>query len=307
MAFALPALPALPAIGRVQLINAQRALAVCGRRARGFPGAPVPRVQFHAVQRASGRLFREALFVAAQSSNSSAPARRDPSASHDGLSHLEPAEIFRLADAVSFDVDSTLCAEESIDVLAELAGVGEQVAALTARGMDGSLPFHEALRQRLELIVPTEDLIRRSLEERPPQLSPGVAELIERLRARGTAVYLVSGGFRQIIDPVAESLGLCTRTAVFANRILFDEEGGYVGFDREELTCRAGGKAEVVHVLKRERGHSVCVHIGDGATDLEASPPADLVVGYGGIVERANVVERARLFVRHFDELAALL
>eukprot|EP00741_Cyanophora_paradoxa_P002082 tig00000545_g2018.t1 len=268
-----------------------------------WPSAAAARV------RASGRPFLEAVFVAAQSSNSSAPARRDPSASHDGLSHLEPAEIFRLADAVSFDVDSTLCAEESIDVLAELAGVGEQVAALTARGMDGSLPFHEALRQRLELIVPTEDLIRRSLEERPPQLSPGVAELIERLelRARGTAVYLVSGGFRQIIDPVAESLGLCTRTAVFANRILFDEEGGYVGFDREELTCRAGGKAEVVHVLNRERGHSVCVHIRDGATDLEASPPADLVVGYGGIVERANVVERARLFVRHFDELAALL
>lgn len=54
--------------------------------------------------------------------------------------------------------------------------------------------------------------------------------------------------------------------------------GEYAGFDETQPTCRSGGKGEVIKILK-EKGFKIIVHIGDGSTDLEASPPADAFIG----------------------------
>jgi phosphoserine phosphatase len=92
---------------------------------------------------------------------------------------------------------------------------------------------------------PSAAIVRRCLAEHPPQLSPGMAELAAALQARGTAVYLVSGGFRSMIDPVAQMLSI-PESRVYANRILFKPDGSYAGFDDKEPTSRDGGKAAVV-------------------------------------------------------------
>lgn len=55
--------------------------------------------------------------------------------------------------------------------------------------------------------------------------------------------------------------------------------GEYAGFDENQPTSRSGGKAEVIRRLKEQKGFKTVVHIGDGATDLEASPPADAFIG----------------------------
>lgn len=55
--------------------------------------------------------------------------------------------------------------------------------------------------------------------------------------------------------------------------------GEFAGFDENQPTSRSGGKAEVIHYLKETRGYKSIVHIGDGSTDLEASPPADAFIG----------------------------
>ncbi|CAM9680399.1 unnamed protein product, partial [Discosporangium mesarthrocarpum] len=98
--------------------------------------------------------------------------------------------------AVCFDVDSTLCIEEGINVLADFCGVAEAVADLTNRAMGGSMLFQDALKARLDIIRPSRQAVQRCLKERPPQLTPGVKEFVSLLKARGTDVYLVSGGFR---------------------------------------------------------------------------------------------------------------
>jgi phosphoserine phosphatase len=74
-----------------------------------------------------------------------------------------------------------------------------------------------------------------------------MSELAAALQARGTAVYLVSGGFRSMIDPVAQMLSI-PESRVYANRILFKPDGRYAGFDAKEPTSRDGGKAAVVSV-----------------------------------------------------------
>ena len=84
---------------------------------------------------------------------------------------------------------------------------------------------------------------------------------------------MVSGGFRKIVNPVAESLNIDV-SKVFANTLLFDEQGEYEGFDEEELTSESGGKGKVIEQLKAAHGYKNVIMIGDGATDLETCPPA---------------------------------
>lgn len=62
--------------------------------------------------------------------------------------------------------------------------------------------------------------------------------------------------------------------------------GEYAGFDETQPTSRSGGKGEVIRRIKEEKGFNIVVHIGDGSTDLEASPPADAFIGLYNIYLR---------------------
>lgn len=221
------------------------------------------------------------------------PAAR-AAAPASGAPNREAAGVWGAADAVCFDVDSTVCVDEGIDELAAALGKGEEVAAWTVKAMTGGVPFEEALAARLAIIDPTAAKVERFLAANPPRLSPGMAELASRLQGRGTAVYLVSGGFRQMIAPVAELLGVPAGN-VYANEILFAADGSYAGFNDREFTSRQGGKAEAIKHLKAEHGYRTVVMVGDGMTDLEARQPggASLFIGYGGNVVRETVAARA--------------
>ena len=216
------------------------------------------------------------------------------------------AAILKTAQAFCFDVDSTVITTEGIDELAGFAGARASVAALTASAMGGSTPFHEALDARLRLIAPTEGMLRDFVAAHPPVFTPHLRDAVARLHARGTHVYLVSGGFTQMIHPVADVLSI-PRERVFANTILFHPGGGYAGVDEAAPTRRDGGKAEVVARLKAAHGYTPLVMVGDGATDLQARPPADAMVGYGGVAVREAVQRGACWFIRDFKELLPLL
>lgn len=218
--------------------------------------------------------------------------------------------ILSRAQAFCFDVDSTVITSEGIDELAGFAGKREAVSALTASAMGGATPFHEALDARLRLIAPTAPMLTSFLGAHPFSLTPGVAAVVARLHARGTHVYLVSGGFTQMIFPVADALAV-PRSRVFANTILFHPPAagsGYAGVDPDAPTRRDGGKAEVLSRLRAVHGYAPMVMVGDGATDLQARPPADAMLGYGGVVERAAVKAGACWFFKDFEaELLPLL
>lgn len=218
------------------------------------------------------------------------------------------AVSIRAAQCFAFDVDSTVITSEGIDELAAFAGKKVEVAALTSQAMGGSMPFDKALDSRLRIISPTRAMLDAFLQQHPPAFTPGVQAVIAALQARGTHVYLVSGGFTQMIYPIAASLGI-HRERVFANTILFhpEGEGAYLGFDTSAPTSRDGGKAEVMRLLKARHGYAPLVMVGDGATDLQARPPADLFLGYGGIAVREAVKRGADWFFTDFAELKQLL
>jgi phosphoserine phosphatase len=211
--------------------------------------------------------------------------------------------VLKSTPCVCFDVDSTVITTEGIDELAAFAGKKEAVSELTRRAMGGSVPFHEALEARLSLISPARSLLDTFLAAHPSVFTPGVEAVIGALHARGTHVYLVSGGFTQMINPLAHTLRI-PLDRVYANTILFKGgSGGYAGFDTSAPTSRDGGKAEVMRILRAKHNYASIVVIGDGATDLQARPPADVMLGYGGVVEREAVKKGADYFFYDFKAL----
>lgn len=220
----------------------------------------------------------------------------------------EVLATWKSADVVCFDVDSTLCEDESIDELAGFLGCGERVAALTSQAMGGSVPFQDALASRLDAMQVSAAQMEAYLASHPPLISPGIRELVNELHAQGKAVYLVSGGFRQIIEPVAAALGI-PKSNIYANSILYGDDGNYAGFDRAEFTSRSGGKPAALRKIKEDGGYKVAVMVGDGATDMEARKEgvAALFVGYGGVVQRENIARAADWYVTNFDGLIQAL
>ncbi|XP_046620934.1 phosphoserine phosphatase isoform X3 [Neodiprion virginianus] len=214
--------------------------------------------------------------------------------------------ILRTADAVAFDVDSTVIQDEGIDELAKFCGKGDDVTQLTKRAMQGNMDFRTSLSVRLSILQPSADQVKEFLRTHPIRLSPGIKTLVETLQSQKKQVFLISGGFRSLILPVAAQLNIPPEN-VFANRLKFYLTGEYAGFDETQPTSRSGGKRDVIKELKEHEGLKTIVHIGDGATDLEACPPADTMIGYGGNVIREDVKTHAPWFITDFNELVEVL
>lgn len=90
--------------------------------------------------------------------------------------------------------------------------------------MSGNLSFREALKIRLQLINPSKQLLDEFIKTQSDKLTPGAKCLVDHLHMKKIPVYLVSGGFRYIINPVAKMLNIEIDN-VYANKLLFDSNG----------------------------------------------------------------------------------
>ncbi|HET7079371.1 MAG TPA: HAD-IB family phosphatase [Chloroflexia bacterium] len=204
---------------------------------------------------------------------------------------------------VVLDCDSTLTQIEGVDELAAMRGCREEVATLTRQAMAGELPMEAVFESRLERIQPTQADMARLGELYSATLAEDAAQVVAALRVVGLDIVVVSGGFRQALEPLADTLGLC-RCKVRANELHFDENGGYAGFDRTNPLWQAGGKATVVRELAPTRRGVLLA--GDGATDAEARHAAELFVGLGGVANHETVRRTADVYIK-CKSLAPLL
>mmetsp|Transcript_12232 Transcript_12232/g.14741 ORF Transcript_12232/g.14741 Transcript_12232/m.14741 type:complete len:116 (+) Transcript_12232:3-350(+) len=109
-----------------------------------------------------------------------------------------------------------------------------------------------------------------------------------------------------MIEPVAQAVCVA-KTNIYANTILFDEDGKYAGFDANEPTSADMGKPKALTQIKEETGAETMVMIGDGATDAQAKPPANAFIGFGGVAMREAVREKADWFVMDFKDLTEII
>lgn len=177
---------------------------------------------------------------------------------------------------VVMDVDSTLIQDEVIDLLAERAGVLDEVAAITERAMRGEIDFAESLRRRVGLL---EGLPEGALAEtaRRIRLTPGARTLCRTLHRLGFRVCLVSGGFREVITPLADQLEV---DGLRANTLEI-RDGRLTGRVVGDIVDRRG-KREALEDFAREFGIPTArtIAIGDGANDLDMLDAAGLGIAF---------------------------
>ncbi|MDQ2624391.1 MAG: phosphoserine phosphatase SerB [Actinomycetota bacterium] len=174
------------------------------------------------------------------------------------------------------DVDSTFITAEVIELLAAHAGSRELVAEITERAMRGELDFAASLRERVATLegLPV-SVFGEVLAE--VELSPGARELVAELRSRGWPLALVSGGFAEIVEPLAASLGI---EHVRANRLEVSA-GHLTGRVAGEVVDRAC-KERTLRELAAQLGVPIerTVAIGDGANDLDMLRAAGLGIAF---------------------------
>ncbi|MBF0779081.1 phosphoserine phosphatase SerB [Streptococcus cuniculi] len=174
------------------------------------------------------------------------------------------------------DVDSTLILEEGIDLLGEEAGVGSEVADITERAMRGELNFEEALVARVTLLkgLPV-SVFDRILDK--IHFTPGAEKLVAELHRRGYKVAVVSGGFHETVDVLAERLGI---DYVKANRMEV-EEGILTGRVLGDIVTKDTKKA-YLEKWALENGVELAqtIAVGDGANDLPMIQTAGLGIAF---------------------------
>ena len=198
------------------------------------------------------------------------------------------------------DMDSTMIGQECIDELADMAGVGPRVAAITARAMNGELDFEAALLERVGLIkgLP-ESVIGRVLAERIT-FTPGGRTLIATMRANGGHAALVSGGFTAFTIAVASALGFDEHRA----NTLLAENGRLTGEVARPILGREAKIAALTEITARlGLSHADVLAVGDGANDLGM-----LHLAGAGVALHAKPAVAAQCDIRiNHGDLTALL
>jgi len=174
------------------------------------------------------------------------------------------------------DMDSTMISAECIDELADFAGIKDQIAEITERAMQGELDFESALRERVRLLAALDEgAIGECLATRIDPM-PGAKTLVATLKAKGCRTVLVTGGFHQFADPVAEQLGF---ERVVANTLEVTGgklTGGLIG----PITDSAVKKAVLLEEMAKLGGNATSLATGDGANDIPMLEAATYGLAY---------------------------
>jgi phosphoserine phosphatase len=195
---------------------------------------------------------------------------------------------------VVLDVDSTLIENEVIELLAEEAGTLDVVAAITRDAMNGLLDFEQSLRSRVKTLAGLPESVFETVGARV-RVTDGVEAMIAGVHRSGGRVGVVSGGFHEVVDPVAERLGLDYWRA---NRLELDASGALTGnlvgpvIDAEAKASTLREWASAFGVPLRQT-----VAIGDGANDLPMMAITGLAVGFDAkapVRDEAHVIMDTR-------------
>ncbi|MEN9713501.1 MAG: hypothetical protein RLZZ164_165 [Actinomycetota bacterium] len=203
---------------------------------------------------------------------------------------------------VVFDVDSTLIQDEVIELLADVAGRREQVAAITERAMAGELDFAESLIERVSTLAGLPESVFADVLSRI-RITDGAKQLIDAIHAAGGRVGAVSGGFTQVLEPLADRL-----TLDFARANLLEVvDGKLTGKVLGKIIDRSEKKNALVEWAKfSDFDLAQTVAVGDGANDLEMMQAAGLSVAFNA---KPIVRETASLVIAKQDlsQLIAVL
>ena len=206
------------------------------------------------------------------------------------------------------DFDSTFITGETLDELAKVALAGspqkdriaKQIIEITKQGMNGKLSFDKSLEKRFALLAPKKAHLAKLLPQIKKMVSPSIKRSRMFFKKNAPQIYIISGGFREIIAPIVAEYGI-SGDHILANTFTLDKKGEITGYDTTNPLSKAGGKVAAVKMLGLTGNITA---IGDGYTDYELKKLgiANHFVAFTENVLRENVTENADEVVPSFDE-----
>ena len=194
-------------------------------------------------------------------------------------------DIYRHARRlVVFDMDSTLIQGEAIDELADVAGIGDQVAQITQAGMQGKIDFKQSLTQRVALLKGLEEKVL-SFVAQNLVLTEGADRVVRKLKQLGYKIGIISGGFEYFGKFLQKKLGL---DYVFTNSLEI-VDGKLTGKIKGDI-IDGQKKAEILRTIAQVENISLqqTIAVGDGANDL----PMISIAGLGVAFNAKSIVKQ---------------
>ena len=203
------------------------------------------------------------------------------------ISFQEESMFRRMRRLICFDMDSTLIQTEVIDELAERAGVGEKVKAITESAMQGDIDFEESFKQRIKLLKGLDAAVLKEVAENLP-ITEGLGRLMKVLQKVGFKTAILSGGFTYFGDYLKDKFGF---DYMYANELeIIDGKltGNYLG---DIVTGKK--KAELLKLIAQVEKIDIrqTVAVGDGANDLPMLGIAGLGIAFHA---KPKVIQNAR-------------
>lgn len=234
--------------------------------------------------------------------------------------HEESAKQFAATqkNTFIFDFDSTLFPEETLDAVLQVAcsglpqkqqaDIAKKLEEICSAGMNGEIDLFTSITSRLQVANIQKEHIETYLESRASAFTKTMQQVIKLLQKRNHAIFVISGGFLEWVQPLASSLGVSKKN-IYANS--FRWNGNTVaGVVKSNPLAHSGGKPEVIHAL-RGAGKitgQVCM-IGDGSSDLEVyeQGEADIFIGYGVHAVRKKVQEASPFYFTKEKEFTSFI
>jgi D-3-phosphoglycerate dehydrogenase / 2-oxoglutarate reductase len=211
------------------------------------------------------------------------------------------------------DFDSTFVRVEALDELAGIALRGAQdraaqvkrIEEITRDGMEGKIGFGESLARRLRLFSAGREHLDELVQLLRDHVSESVMENREFFAENADRIYIISGGFKEYIEPVVADFGI-RPDHVLANTFVKNKRGDVMGCDTENCLAQDAGKVQALRGLGLD---GQVVMVGDGYSDLQTRVQgvADVFVAYTESVDRPEVAERADRVAHNFGDVVQIV
>ena len=210
------------------------------------------------------------------------------------------------------DFDSTFI---QVEALVELASISlknrsnkkeilEKIKTITNLGIEEKISFPESLKKRIELLNANKTHLDQLTTRLKRKISKSFIRNKEFFKKYSENIYIVSGGFKEIINPIIKQFKIPLEN-VYANTFEFDDSGNIIGFDDDNILAQDHGKVSLLKTMNLEGDIYV---IGDGYTDFQIKKAglANKFYAFTENIERESILDKADFVTPSFDEFLYL-
>ena len=210
------------------------------------------------------------------------------------------------------DFDSTFVKVETIDEIARITlqdnpdkdHIVKKISDITNQAMSGQMDFPTALEQRLQILSITDRTIKRVTNEIMPLVSDSFSEHKDFIKDNASNIWIISGGFTDVIAPIVESYGI-SENHILANQFIFNGDK-VSGCDKDNFLFQDKGKIKAINSVETSNPR---IMIGDGYTDLEVylEGACEEFICYTENISRKSVLDNAKYSASSFGEILDIL